>query len=157
MIPILTYYWVDPDAGLVYGTRGVPIGSLDSSGYLQIDARNRGLGMISAHRLIWEAVNGPIPDGHEINHGDGVKTNNRITNLELVTHAENIQHAYRTGLKTNRGEKHPSRRLNNAAVREIRRDRAAGVSALELAGRFGVTDKSIYNVLRRLTWSHVGD
>lgn len=48
-----------------------------------------------AHRLVWVHNNGPIPKGVEVNHKDGDKTNNRLDNLELVTHAKNIEHSYR--------------------------------------------------------------
>lgn len=156
MIEILGYS-VNPESGLVYGPRGCPIGSPDSSGYLQIDGRSRGFGILTAHRLVWEAVNGPIPADKEINHIDGVKTHNWITNLELVTRSENIQHAYRTGLKSNRGERHPSHRLSDVAVREIRKLRASGVPAKELAAQFGVTRRAICDVILRKTWAHVGD
>ena len=43
------------------------------------------------HRVVWEAVTGkPIPEGYEINHKDECKTSNMITNLELLTHKENM-------------------------------------------------------------------
>lgn len=47
----------------------------------------------SVHRLVWEAFNGPIGKGMEINHKDLDRANNRIENLEVVTHQQNIQHA----------------------------------------------------------------
>ncbi len=50
------------------------------------------------HRLVFEAFIGTIPKQLEINHIDGNKENNNLINLELVTRAENIQHAYKNGL-----------------------------------------------------------
>lgn len=43
------------------------------------------------HRLIWEAFNGPIPKGYDIDHLDGNPANNCLDNLEMVTHQENIK------------------------------------------------------------------
>lgn len=42
-----------------------------------------------AHRVIWEMVNGPIPDGHEIDHIDGNPWNNKLNNLRLATRSQN--------------------------------------------------------------------
>lgn len=147
-------YTIDAAAGVVIGRRGRPVGSLDSSGYIQVDARSRGLGMISAHRLIWEGVHGPIPPGLEVNHINGDKADNRIANLELVTHQQNVQHAYDTGLKSNRGEKHPSRKLDDRAVVEIRRV-GRTIPSRELAARFGVSSRCVRDVLAGRTWAHV--
>ena len=47
----------------------------------------------SVHRVMWEAFNGPIDGRLEINHKDLDRSNNRFSNLELVTHQQNIQHA----------------------------------------------------------------
>lgn len=45
------------------------------------------------HRVVWEAVTGsPIPEGYEINHRSEVKTSNMITNLELVSHKQNLNY-----------------------------------------------------------------
>lgn len=47
-----------------------------------------------AHRLVWESHNGKIPQGFEINHINNIKTDNRLTNLELVTRSENMIKAF---------------------------------------------------------------
>lgn len=72
---------------------------LNPKGYSQIQLSTNGLSKtISIHRCVWETYKSVIPKGLEINHIDGVKTNNNISNLELVTHAENVQKAVETGL-----------------------------------------------------------
>lgn len=46
------------------------------------------------HRVVWEAFNGPIPDRLEVNHKNLTRTDNRLDNLELLTHQQNVQHAH---------------------------------------------------------------
>lgn len=47
--------------------------------------------MYYLHRVVWEAVNGePIPQGMQINHRSEVKTENMISNLELMTPKQNV-------------------------------------------------------------------
>ena len=43
------------------------------------------------HRFIWEQAHGPVPSGSEIDHINGVRTDNRLENLRLVTRQENMQ------------------------------------------------------------------
>ena len=42
------------------------------------------------HRVIWTCVNGEIPQGYEVNHRDETTDNNSISNLNLLTHKENM-------------------------------------------------------------------
>ena len=49
------------------------------------------------HRLVARAFFGN-KEGFDVNHKDGNKQNNTISNLEWCTHKENMQHAFRTGL-----------------------------------------------------------
>lgn len=54
---------------------------------------------LSIHRLIAECFIGKIPNGLVVNHKNGIKTYNRIENLEYVTISYNVLHAYKTGLR----------------------------------------------------------
>lgn len=89
---------LDAEAGLVFGVRGKAFTATSGDGYIvcKPDARHPAL----VHRVIWESVHGPIPHGLEVNHLNGIKHDNRIANLEVVTHADNMKHAVRIGLMT---------------------------------------------------------
>lgn len=70
------------------------------NGYLLVNVRLGGkAGLVYAHRLVWTAIQGQIPEGLDINHRDGDKTNNHPDNLEPATRSENHRHAFRTGLR----------------------------------------------------------
>lgn len=50
-------------------------------------------------RVVWEAFNGgPPPLGHEVMHRDKVQTNDRLSNLEAVTHRESCERNYVMGV-----------------------------------------------------------
>lgn len=49
---------------------------------------------VRVHRAVWEAFNGPIPGRLEVNHKNLDRSDNRLENLELVTHQENVAHAF---------------------------------------------------------------
>ena len=70
-----------------------------SSGYMLVSlSLNKKRHTFLFHRLLWETFVGEIPKGKEINHKDGIKGNNDLENLELMTHKENMKHAFENGL-----------------------------------------------------------
>ena len=72
----------------------------DCKGYLTVDLYKNGKRSTRrVHILVAEAF---IPNPEckpEVNHRDGNKHNNRVDNLEWVTHKENCEHAWGTGLQ----------------------------------------------------------
>lgn len=80
----------DPDTGDVW-VRG-RLASTRNFGYVQAYLE-RDVSAV-AHRIMWLANRGEIPDGTEINHRNRVRDDNRLVNLEVVTRTENLQHAH---------------------------------------------------------------
>lgn len=66
-------------------TVGKVLGTTNPLGYSQIKVNNV---VYYAHRLAWLYVYGEWPSGH-LDHIDGVKTNNAISNLRVATAAQN--------------------------------------------------------------------
>ena len=68
-------------------------------GYYKVNLyKNKKVKTIEIHRLVAEAFIENPESKSEVNHIDGNKLNNNITNLEWVTHKENINNAWRTKL-----------------------------------------------------------
>jgi len=129
-----------------------------SHGYEKVDLCQNGLRKkFFVHRLVVTAFLGQCPDGKEVNHVDGNKLNNRPSNLEYVTHLENMQHAYQTGLsKTQIGVENINSKLTETDVLEIRAAYAAGgVAQQKLAGKYCVSQNIICNIVRRKIWAHL--
>ena len=145
---------VDPEKGLVYGRKGGVVGDITNFGYVRIGAWINGkVVRRQAHQMIWEAVNGPIPDGMVINHINGKKTDNRIENLEAVTPSENAKHAFAMGLNTPRsGDLHGMSKLTWDDVAVIRRKFSSGVKKSELSREFGVALKHINRIVNNKAW-----
>lgn len=72
---------------------------IDRGGYLTVRLSNKGKDCtVYVHRLLGFAFLDNPENKCCINHIDGNKRNNDLSNLEWVTMAENMQHAYRLGL-----------------------------------------------------------
>lgn len=66
----------------------------NKDGYLLVDLCKDGKRKnCRVHRLVWETFVGKIPEGYELDHRDGDKTNNRLENLKCVTHEENVHNS----------------------------------------------------------------
>jgi len=95
----------------------------------------------NVHRLVMLAFNGEskLP----VNHKNGIKTDNRLENLEYCTTSENIKHSFRSGLSCIDGEKHPISKLTNEQAKEIHHS-SERTSILAL--KFKVSQSAISNI-----------
>ena len=111
-----------------------------------------------AHRLVWMAANGQIPEGQTINHINGVKDDNRIANLDLATMSEQRNHAIavlNVDRRHPKGSLHPKTKLTEADVLEIRRLRQAGWMVKEIAAKYEMKTRAISAICNRRTWPHI--
>lgn len=128
---------------------------LGNTGYFQHALhRNGKQKTYQTHKLVMLAFVGRCPSGKEINHKDGVKTNNNLDNLEYVTHTENMRHMDRLGLREAAyGENHHRALLTKVQVDEIRRMYATGnYNQPQLAELFGVKRNTIGSIIQGKSW-----
>ena len=100
----------------------------------------------------------PIVEGKtHVNHIDGNKHNNNVSNLEWVTNSENINHAFETGL-IRTGECVYGAKLTNLDVITIRNIYIKGDSkygAKPLARAFGVSNTTVRKIVTNRKWRYV--
>ena len=110
--------------------------------------------MYNLHRLIAEQY---VANPHNkpcTNHINGDKHDNRPENLEWVTHKENTQHAFRTGLMRGlKGIQHPNARLSEEDVANIRILANAGIYQYSIAGIYSVGQSQISRIIREEQWN----
>jgi hypothetical protein len=97
----------------------------------------------SVHQLVMLAFVGECPEGHEVNHINGVKTDNRLENLEYVTRSENMLHAVNLQLVKS---KLPQNKQNKI----YKMYNSGKYSMRDLANIFEVSVATIFKVLRRM-------
>ena len=66
---------------------GDAAGTFNHDGYLRVGFKRK---MVFAHRIVWLLTHGAWPDG-EIDHINGVRSDNRVENLRVVSRKENMQ------------------------------------------------------------------
>lgn len=112
---------------------------------------------ITVHKLV--ALAFVPPNGKpQVNHINGIKTDNRAENLEWVTSVENTHHAMKMGVRyapgpTNplKGERNPAAKLTRDEVKEILRLRKTMTGAA-LAKKFNVTQTTISYIKLGKIW-----
>lgn len=108
------------------------------------------------HRLVATAFIENSECKATVNHINGVKSDNRLDNLEWATQKEQVDHAIDTGLNKLVGEDNGYAMLNDAKVTQIRTKYYSGQYTHEqLGNEYGVTRACILKVVRGRSWKHL--
>ena len=111
---------------------------------------------VYTHRLVATAFIPNPENKSQINHENGDKHDNNVSNLKWSTASENIKHAYEMGLMGDRkGENHPMARLTTLKVMEIVKKYNNGTSVSDLATEYGIRYSNVYSIVNGYTWSHI--
>ena len=137
---------------IYYGRELVP--QLTSDGYLKVTlSKNCESKKYYLHRLVAIQFLDNPDNLPQVNHIDGNKLNNSITNLELCTKQENQNHAVRMGLMQ-RGQNRPSAKLTEEKVLEIYKLKGI-LKSQDIADKYSVSKNTINCILRGSKWNYL--
>lgn len=128
----------------------------DSDGYLRVNLSRHGeiFGLRPVHGLVLLAFVGPAPDGQQVRHGLGGKTDNRLVNLCYGTPLDNSDDKRRDGTMA-RGERQGNSRFTQADIEDMRRRHAAGETFTAIARHYETAYQVVAAIVRRKSWRHV--
>lgn len=108
------------------------------------------------HRIVLEAFIGPATGENTVpNHMNGIKTDNRVENLEWTTARGNALHSYQVlGQKPMRGSEHGTSKITEADAIAIRDARFNGATLDELAKRHKLSLSTISMICLHKIWKH---
>lgn len=110
---------------------------------------------LSIHRLIAEHYI-PNPNNYPyVNHIDGNKLNNSITNLEWCTPKQNNDHAITMGLQKVVGEENGCSKLTDEQVSKIKYLLSIGTHQRVIGKQFGVSQTLVHFIKRGKLWKHI--
>lgn len=126
---------------------------VSSTGYYMITiSKNNKSKPYRVHRLLANTFIDNSLRLEEVNHIDGNKLNNDLSNLEWVSHFGNMKHAFSTGLANNTGIKNGMAKLTNIDVLEIKEKLKSKVSQYKIAKEYNVSRSAILKIHLGKTW-----
>lgn len=134
---------------------------------LRLDSDKNGYSIVSfyvngkcirkkAHRIVALAFV-PNPENKpEVNHKNGIRSDNNASNLEWLTHKENMQHSFlylnRPRVLGLKGEQNPQSKLSGSQILDIRNTKG---TLKNIATKYNVTTSLISQIKLRKSWKHI--
>jgi glucan-binding YG repeat protein len=123
--------------------------NIDKYGYVRTGLFKNKVKLWCVHRLVAICFI-PNPENKlQINHKNGIKTDNKVENLEWCTQSENMTHAYGTGLRQGyKGELNYFHKLKDTQIQKIREDyKNKKYLQKELAKKYNITCTYVSNII----------
>lgn len=141
---------------------GKPVPVSYMKGYLRFNCEllNGKRACYFVHRLVSQLFVSGYFDGAVVNHKDGIKDNNKFTNLEWVTQSYNVQHAYDnnlTDINKKLGSNNPRSRINEKLAKKICERLKKGERVVRIYERYGLTKSIVLSIKKKKSWVHVSD
>lgn len=128
----------------------------DNKGYSRINLSKNGKSKKhSVHRLVANAFLIKQKHQDQVNHIDGDKKNNDVSNLEWCTGKENVRHSYAIGKASHVGERNTFATINDDIAREIIKLKDSGLTAKKVGQKVGASKNVVYSIWQGKTWTHV--
>lgn len=164
----LDFYFIDENGNLFSFWRNKRLKEVKprthSNGYLRFSIGGKD---VYAHRLVASSYIENVDNLREVNHIDGNKKNNSVSNLEWCTRQQNNAHAFLIGLKSNESMRKiasnsnhakatkKKRALSDAKARKAKMMIVQGASDSQISRFFGVSKGCIYNIRSKKAYKEI--
>ena len=127
----------------------------DRDGYQRVELRkDHQRIVVRIHRVVAKVFIGECPRDKQVDHVDGIKTNNDYSNLEYVTSIENLRRATVLGLKA-KGERNGASHLTKSEIILVRTLSTQGIEGKEISAMTGISTSHVSSIINRKAWKHV--
>ena len=123
-------------------------------GYLEVNLYNNSKSTAKIiHRLVAKAFISNDFNKPQVNHIDGNKLNNEVSNLEWMSNSENQLHAYSLGLQPSRaGENNVKAKITDKSVTELKVLYNSGKTIIDISNIMNINVSIIRNIIYGRTW-----